>query len=80
MAWLAKCQFMAITYRKIRTKNLLPTSAKAALANCSSPKYSRIKGKLDSPGANEGNSIISVLPFGDCRSILKSLRILGVKK
>ena len=40
----------------MRTNILLPTSANAAFANASSPKYSIRKGKHDNPGAKDGNN------------------------
>lgn len=57
---LLRYQFIANMYNKMRTNILLPTSASAASARESSPKYNTMNGKHDRPGAKEGNSIITV--------------------
>ena len=70
---------MAMTYRKINTKNLLPTSAKAASAKLDSPKYSKMNGKHERPGANDGNKSFSVRPFEVFGLIPSSLIRNGVR-
>src|SRR5687768_6387766 len=72
--------FIARMYSEMSTKNLLPTSANAAIARLFSPKNSAMNGKQDKPGANEGISIIRVRPVGLFFSIPNNANASGAEK